>query len=148
YVHNFKAPDSSIAIPLDPGNGIAFQKEMDDLVKAVRLEIPKAFESKEYEMQKNRIMEEFQQKQSEYFSRLDEEAKTRGFAVKRGPTGVLIAPIRENGEPLTKEEFEALDEKARKKMEETGRMFQEKLNDVVRVLRDADKLVHDMLAKL
>ena len=148
YVHNFKDPDTSIAIPLDPGNGIAFQKEMDDLVKAVRLEIPKAFESKEYEMQKNRIMEEFQQKQSEYFSRLDEEAKTRGFAVKRGPTGVLIAPIRENGEPLTKEEFEALDEKARKKMEETGRMFQEKLNDVVRVLRDADKLVHDMLAKL
>src|SRR5690606_13888652 len=45
-------------------------------------------------------------------------------------------------------EFEALDENARKKMEETGRMFQEKLNDIVRVLRDADKLVRDMLVKL
>ena len=33
-----------------------------------------------------------------------------------------------------------INEKDRKKMEETGRMFQEKLNDVVRVLRDADKL--------
>jgi len=68
--------------------------------------------------------------------------------VKRGTTGVLIVPIKENGELLSKEEFEALDEKDRKKMEETGRMFQEKLNDVVRVLRDADKLVRDMLAKL
>ncbi|OPY66374.1 MAG: Lon protease [Syntrophorhabdus sp. PtaU1.Bin050] len=148
YVYNFKDPDTSIAISLEPGNGVVFQKEMDDLVKTVRIEIPKAFESKEYEVQKSRIIEEFQQKQSEYFSRLDEEAKTRGFAVKRGPTGVLIVPVRENGEPLTKEEFEALDEKARKKMEETGRMFQEKLNDVVRVLRDADKLVRDMLTKL
>ncbi|HPB39228.1 MAG TPA: ATP-binding protein, partial [Syntrophorhabdus sp.] len=148
YVYNFKDPDTSIAISLEPGHGVIFQKEMDDLIKALRIEIPKAFESKEYEMQKGRIIEEFQQKQSEYFSRLDEEAKTRGFAVKRGPTGVLIIPIKENGEPLSKEEFEALDEKDRKKMEETGRMFQEKLNDVVRVLRDADKLVRDMLSKL
>jgi len=148
YVYNFKDPDTSIAISLAPGHGVIFQKEMDDLIKTLRIEIPKAFESKEYEMQKGRILEEFQQKQSEYFSRLDEEAKTRGFAVKRGPTGVLIVPIKENGELLTKEEFEALDEKDRKKMEETGRMFQEKLNDVVRVLRDADKLVRDMLSKL
>jgi lon-related putative ATP-dependent protease len=148
YVYNFKDPDTSIAISLNPGHGVIFQKEMDDLIKTLRIELPKAFESKEYEMQKGRIIEEFQQKQSEYFSRLDEEAKTRGFAVKRGPTGVLIVPIKENGEPLTKEEFEALDEKDRKKMEETGRMFQEKLNDVVRVLRDADRLVRDMLSKL
>jgi len=148
YVYNFKDPDTSIAISLDPGHGVIFHKEMDDLIKTLRIELPKAFESKEYEMQKGRIIEEFQQKQSEYFSRLDEEAKTRGFAVKRGPTGVLIVPIKENGEPLTKEEFEALDDKDRKKMEETGRMFQEKLNDVVRVLRDADRLVRDMLSKL
>ena len=148
YVYNFKDPDTSTSLSLDPGHGVIFQKEMEDLIKTLRVEIPKAFESKEYEMQKGRIIEEFQQKQSEYFSRLDEEAKTRGFAVKRGPTGVLIVPIKENNEMLSKEEFEALDEKDRKKMEETGRMFQEKLNDVVRVLRDADKLVRDMLVKL
>lgn len=148
YVHNFKDPDTSIAISLEPGHGAVFAKEMDDLIKTLRMEIPKAFESKEYEMQKSKIIDEFQQKQSEYFSRLDEEAKTRGFTVKRGPTGVLIVPVKENGELLSKEEFDALDEQARKKVEETGRMFQEKLNDVVRVLRDADKLVRDMLVKL
>jgi lon-related putative ATP-dependent protease len=148
YVYNFKDPDTSIAISLDPGQGVVFQHEMDELIKTLRIEIPKAFESKEYEVQKGKIFEDFQQKQAEYFSRLDDEAKTRGFAVKRGPTGVLIVPIKENGELVTKEEFEALDEKDRKKMEETGRMFQEKLNDVVRILREADKLVRDMLTKL
>jgi lon-related putative ATP-dependent protease len=148
YVYDFKDPDNSIAISLEPGSGLAFQREMDDLIKRLRIDIPKAFESKEYETQRNKIIEDFQQKQSEYFSRLDEEARSRGFTVKRGPTGVLIVPAKENGELLTKEEFDALSEKDRKKIEDTGRVFQEKLNDVVRVLRDADKLVRDLLAKL
>jgi hypothetical protein len=58
---------------------------MDELIKILRLEIPKAFESKEYETQKNKIVDEFQQKQSEYLSRLDVEARERGFTVKRTP---------------------------------------------------------------
>jgi lon-related putative ATP-dependent protease len=148
YVFNFKNPDIPVAIPMEPGNGMVFQKDMDDLVKTLRIEIPKAFESKEYEMQKSKVIDEFQQKQTEYLSRLDEEAKTKGFSVKKGPGGVLIVPIKENGELLSKEEFDALDEKAKKKLEETGRMFQEKLNDVVRILRDAEKLVRDMITRL
>ena len=148
YVYNFKDPDTSSAISMDPGQGVAFQREMNDLISALRIEIPKAFESKEFEMQRSKIVDDFQQKQNEYLSRLDEEAKARGFSVKRGPSGVLIAPIKENGEVLTKEEFDAMEESARKKMEETGKMFQEKLNDVVRILREAEKLVRDMLTRL
>jgi len=148
YVYNFKDPDTSIALSFDPGKGASFQKEMDELIKILRIEIPKAFESKEYETQKSKIIDEFQQKQSEYLARLDTEAKERRFTVKRQPTGILIVPIKENGELLSKEEFDALDEKTRKKMEETGRFFQEKLNDVVRVLREAEKIVRDMLGRL
>jgi lon-related putative ATP-dependent protease len=148
YVYNFKDPDTSIALSFDPGKGTAFQKEMDELIKILRIEIPKTFESKEYETQKSRIIDEFQQKQSEYLARLDAEAKERRFTVRRQPTGILIVPIKENGEPLSKEEFDALDEKTRKKMEETGRFFQEKLNDVVRVLREGEKIVRDMMARL
>jgi len=148
YVYNFKDPDTSIALSFEPGKGASFQKEMDELIKILRLEIPKAFESKEYETQKSKVIDEFQQKQSEYLARLDAEAKERGFTVKRQPTGILIVPIKENGELLTKEEFDALEEKSRKKMEETGRFFQEKLNDVVRVLREAEKIVRDMMGRL
>ncbi len=148
YVYNFKDPDMAIAVSLDPGQGVVFQKEMQDLINTLRIEIPKAFETKEYEMQRSKIIDEFQQKQTEYLSRLDEEAKEKGFSVKRGPGGVLIVPLKENGEILSKEEFDAMDEKARRKMEETGKMLQEKLNDVVRILREAEKLVRDMLTKL
>jgi predicted ATP-dependent protease len=49
---------------------------------------------------------------------------------------------------MSKEEFDALDAKARKKLEETGRLFQEKLNDVVRILREAEKIVNEMVIRL
>ncbi len=148
YVYNFKDPDVSTAISFQPGRGAVFQKEMDELIKTLKIEIPKAFESKEYETQKNKILDDFQQKQAEYLLRLDQEAKEKGFTVKKGPTGILIVPIKENGELFTKEEFEAIDENTRKQMEDTGRLFQEKLNDVGRILREADKIVRDMLTRL
>lgn len=148
YVYNFKNPDVPLAIALEPGKGVALQQEMDELIRILRLELPKAFESKEYESQKNRIIEEFQQKQNEYLSKLDEEAKAKGFAVKRGPAGIIIVPVKENGEILTKEEFDALDDKTRRQMEETGRKFQERLNDLARLLREAERLVRDMLTRL
>jgi len=148
YVHNFKDPDSSIALSFGPGQGVVFQKEIDEMLKVLKIEIPKAFESKEYETQKNKIIDEFQQKQTEYLTRLDTEAKERGFTVRRTPTGVLIVPVKENGEMMAKEEFEALDTKAKRKIEETGRLFQEKLNDVVRILREAEKIVREMVNRL
>ena len=148
YVYNFKNPDMPLVISLKAGMGLSFQKEMDELVKTLKIELPKAFESKEYEEQKGKILEQFQQKQSEYFSKLDEEAKTRGFAVKKGTTGVIIVPVNEKGELISKEEFDALDETTRRQMEETGRMLQGRLNDAVRVLKETDKIVRDMLVKL
>ncbi len=148
YVHNFKDPDSSIALSFGPGQGVIFQKEIDEMLKILKIEIPKAFESKEYETQKSKIIDEFQQKQAEYLTRLDTEAKERGFTVRRTPTGVLIVPIKEGGEMMAKEEFETLDAKAKKKIEETGKLFQEKLNDVVRILREAEKIVREMVTRL
>lgn len=149
YVHNFKNPDVPIAIPLDPGRGHVFHKDMDDFVKAIRLDISKAFESKEYEKQRSKIMEEFQQKQNELFSKLEQEAREKGFSIKRGVAGILIVPLKKDGEePLTPDEFAKLDEKTKKEMEKTGKSLQERLNEVFRAVRDTEKFVHEMLSKL
>ncbi len=148
YVYNFKDHDAPIAISLDAGRGIVLQREMEELIKILRIEIPKAFESKAYEVQKSKIVTEFQEKEAEYFSKLDAEAKTRRFTVRKSPSGILIVPLKENGELLTKEEFDAMDEQTRRGLEEIGRSLQEKLNDIVRVLREAEKLVKDMVARL
>ncbi|HBG93338.1 MAG: ATP-dependent protease [Nitrospirae bacterium GWF2_44_13] len=148
YVYNFKDADAPIAVPLEPGMAVIFQKDMDELINVLRVEIPKVFESKEYEKQRNLILEEFQKKQKDLFSQLEDEAQAKGFSIRKTVSGLLIVPVKKTGEPLKEDEFEALDEKIRKKAEELGKMLQDKLDDVVRTLRDGEKLVKDLLAML
>ncbi|MBI5075363.1 MAG: AAA family ATPase [Nitrospirae bacterium] len=148
YVYNFKDTDVPLAISLAPGMASLFHKDMEELVKTLRVEIPKIFESKEYEKQKSQIIEGFQQKQKEYFSALDEDAKAKGFSIRKSVSGLMIVPIKKSGEPLTEEEYEALEESIKTKIDEIGKTLQEKLNDVVREVRDAEKNLKVLLAKL
>jgi len=148
YVYNFKDPDASLAISLAPGQAVIFQRDMEELVKTLRVEIPKVFESKEYEKQKSKTVEEFQKKQRELFSGLEEEAQAKGFSIRKTVSGLLIVPVKKTGEPLTEEEFENLDADTKKKIEELGKLLQEKLDDVVRAVREGEKLLKDLLLNL
>lgn len=148
YVYNFKDPDAPSAISMEPGNAVVFQKDMSDLIKSLTVEIPKVFESKDYEQQRNKIVEEFQRKQKDLFSSLEEEALAKGFAIRRGAQGLFIVPVKKTGEPLTEEEFAALDENSKARAEEIGKSLQEKLNDIGRSVRQEEKLLREMLARL
>ncbi len=148
YVYNFKDPDAPIAISLEPGEALVFQKDMEGIIKTLKVEIPKVFESKEYEKQKNKITEDAQKKQRDIFASLEEEAEAKGFSVRKTVSGLIIIPVKKTGEPLTEEEYGLLDEKTRKKIDEIGKALQEKLNDGVRVVREAEKLLKDKIIKL
>jgi hypothetical protein len=148
YVYNFKDPDTSTAVALEPGMGVAFQNDMNELIKTLQGELPKTLESKDYEKQRAKKVEEFQQKQKDLFSKLEEEASSHGFAIRKAVSGLLIVPVKKSGEPLTEEEFASLDEKTRDKVEELGKQFQEKLDDVVRDVREAEKQTKNVLANL
>ena len=148
YVYNFRDPDAPTAISLEPGQAVIFQKDMDELVKILKVEIPKVFESKEYERQKNKIMEDFQKRQRDLFGGLEGEAQAKGFSIRKTVSGLLIVPVKKTGEPLTEEEFENLDANTKKKIEEIGKGLQDKLDDVVRAVREGEKLLKEELSKL
>ncbi len=148
YVYNFKDPDVPLAISLNPGSAVVFQKDMEELIKILRVEIPKVFESKEYEKQKNKIIEESQKQQKDIFLSLEEETQEKGFSVRKTVSGLIIIPVKKTGEPLTEEEYELLDERTRKKIDEIGKALQEKLNDVVRVARESEKMVKEAIVRL
>ena len=52
YINNFKDPDRPRAIKLPPGKGGEFRSDMEKFIEFMQNEIPKVFESKEYEEQK------------------------------------------------------------------------------------------------
>ncbi|MGD2080445.1 MAG: ATP-binding protein [Nitrospirota bacterium] len=148
YVYNFEDPDMPMAIKLDPGKAAEFQKDMDKFIKSLREEISKVFESKEYEKQKNRIMEDFQKKQKELFGSLESEAEQRGFSIRKTVSGLLIVPMKKKGEPVSEEEFEKLPDEEKARIESIGKELQEKLNDVVRGVKNEEKLVKEKLEQL
>jgi lon-related putative ATP-dependent protease len=147
-VYNFREPDAPLAISLEPGLAVVFQKDMEELLHVLRIEIPRIFDSKEYEKQRNRIIEGAQLKQKEIFTGLEEEAASKGFSVRKSVTGLVIVPVKKTGEPMTEEEYEAIDEKTRLKIDEMGRALQEKLNDAVRLVRENEKIVKEAMADL
>lgn len=148
YVYNFNNPDVPLSVSLSPGKAFIFQKDMEELVNTLKIEVPKVFESKEYEKQKNKTVEQYQANQRKMFDSLEEEALNKGFSIRKTVSGLLIVPVRKTGEPLTEEEFEKLDNGTRKKIEEIGKQLQEKLDDVVRAVREAEKLLKEALSKL
>jgi lon-related putative ATP-dependent protease len=148
YVYNFENADIPLAISMPPGQAIIFHKDMEELIKILKVEIPKVFESKEYEKQKNKILEGFQAKQKELFAKLEEEAQSKGFSIRKTVSGLMIVPVKKGGEPLTEEEYEALDDKTKGKIDEIGKGLQEKLNDVVREVREGEKGVKSALSNL
>ena len=148
YVYNFLEPEEPIALSLPPGRGVEFQRDMSELVSSLRVDIPKVFESKEYERQKSAIVEAFQKRQKELFGGLEQEAESNGFSVRATVTGFTIVAVDEAGEPFTEEKYGSLDEKKKHEMRDRGRQVQERLDDMVRNIKAEDKATKDALREL
>jgi lon-related putative ATP-dependent protease len=148
YVYNFNKTDLPRALSLPPGTGIVFQKDMDEMITILRQEIPKIFESKEYEKQRTKILEDFQQKQKTHFTDLEKEAKEKDFTLRKTVSGLILVPVKKTGETLSEEEYENLEPNVKKKIEAIGKDLQEKLDDVIRIVREEEKKIKDMMKDL
>lgn len=147
YVNNFNSPDLPIALALPAGRGTELEKEMQELVSNVRTIIPKALDSKEYEANKAAIVEEYQEKNNVLFGGLEAEAQAKGFALQRTVSGLVMVPQKEERN-YTQEEYEALPAEEREKLDAVGQELTEKLNDVLRQVRENEKGTKDALAQL
>ena len=148
YVNNFKDSDSDSAISLDlpAGKGSELAADMKELIEAFRKDIPKALESSEYESKRAELLESFQSASNELFQELEKAAEKLGFALQRTVSGLVIVP-QKAGRNYTQEEYDALNEKRRQKLEKQGKELTEQLNEVLRQVREQEKGTKDALAK-
>jgi predicted ATP-dependent protease len=147
YVNNFKSPDNPIALALSAGMGNELEKDMREMLAGVRMDIPKALESKEYENNKTAIVQEQQERNNAMFSALEEEAQQRGFALQRTVSGLVMVPQKE-GRNFTQEEYDALPPDEQEKIDAVGNDLKEKLTDLISQIRENEKGVKEALANL
>ncbi len=146
YVNNFKVSDSAVSLALPAGKGSELAADMKVLVDAFKTDIPKALESPEYEARRAEILDEYQKSNNDLFQTLEKESAKHGFALQRTVSGLVIVP-QKRGRNYTQEEYEELTDKKRQKLDQTGKKLTEKLNEVLRRVRDNEKLTKEALAQ-
>ncbi|MGD8473226.1 MAG: ATP-binding protein [Anaerolineae bacterium] len=138
YVYNFEDRNRPNAIAMPPGTAVEFRNDMEELVNDLQREIPRAFESEDYEKQKEAIVREMQEKRNEVFGELERLVNERGFTLMKTAMGLGIAPVIE-GEVVTPEAYQKLDEETRKQIESHQQKLQGEMADTMRDIRDLEK---------
>jgi len=148
YVHDFADPDRPEALELPAGRGRQLRDEMARLVEECKTHLPRLFESEAFEREKARILEDLARRQTEEVTRLEQAARAVGFGVMRTPGGLGVAPAADDGQPLTHEQFHALPEARRKRLEEHAAALQERVEATLRQLRQHEREAQQAHTKL
>ena len=147
YINNFLDRDRPVAVSLPPGQGRGFQKDMAEFIADLQTAIPKAFESGEYEQQKDAIVQGIREKMETYFHDIEQEAFAAGFNMKQTPMRFMFMPLRD-GRPLSSEEYENLSPQERREIEEKGRILENKLDETFHEGRILEKQAKEQIIAL
>lgn len=146
YVYNFKNSNQPTALNLKAGKGAEFQHDMENFIKVIQIDLPKAFDSEDYEREEAEIIRDFQEKRTNLLTELDDEAEELGFQVKNTNTGIYFLPIID-GKAINEQEFNELDEDARHEINMKSDNIQLETMDMVRKLKEIERQVEEKLSE-
>jgi lon-related putative ATP-dependent protease len=147
YLYNFKNPGEPMALSLPAGMGKIFVADIDNLLEELRGEIPKTFNSEEYERQKGNILKEFQENRSALMEKLNLVAQENGFLLKRTGSGFLSVPLRD-GQELSEEEYSRLEQPEREILEKKSTEIQFKALEISRLIQNEEKKLKKLFKEL
>ena len=144
YVNNFADPRQPKALSLPPGLGRQFCADVDQVIEDTQSAIPVAFESEEFQNQREAIAEEFKELQEKAFGELEAEARRRNIGIIQTPTGFAFVPLR-GDEAIGPEDFEKLPEASQRQYHDDIAVLTKQLQ---RLTRSIPKQARDMRRKL
>jgi lon-related putative ATP-dependent protease len=147
YVNNFQDPYQPWAISLPPGGACVLRDETDEMLTSLQEEIPRAFESEEYDQHKARIGQELDEKRTDEFKRLEAFVNEQGFALLHTPMGLIFAPMID-GQPMSEEQYQALESDKKEALEKYRPILQKELEKATRHVRELEKEAKDRLRNL
>jgi lon-related putative ATP-dependent protease len=120
---------------------------MDEFVEAARREIPRAFESEEYDRRQREIAAEIAGERQQEEEELTRFAAERSIALKTTLVGVASVPLVDD-KPITRERFERLPEEQREEIAKATAEVEERaaayIRQVHQLEKEATRRVHDL----
>ncbi len=147
FINNFKDPDRPRTIKLPTGKGREFRRDMEKFIELMLAEIPKVFESKEYEEQKSSVVEESDRAKEVLFSDTGRRALELGFQLSITRTGIGKTPLWK-GKPLQAQDTAGLTAGQRMEMEEHEKRVDAEIRDFLSKARVLEKEVHEKIHEL
>ncbi|HXG18666.1 MAG TPA: ATP-binding protein [Methylomirabilota bacterium] len=149
YVHNFARPDEPRAIALEAGKGGRLKRLMNEMVKTLKEELPKAFRQEAFDKEKSQLKDKYITQVQQLSNEIEAFAREKGFAIQAGPGGnILLIPLI-NGRPMeSPEEFARLSPEEQQRIEANQRpvaealaAFNTKQQDLLRAMAEDVRLV-------
>src|SRR3989337_4533135 len=111
---------------------------MGELVETLKRDIPRVFESKDYEKHRYEILDGQQERTKAFFYRVEQKAVEKGFILKKTVSGLAVVPAKD-GKPMGQQEYDALPRDKRAKFDEELGLLQDRLSDAIREARIVEK---------
>ena len=147
YVNNFQQPHKPHVLELPAGMGHELSIDMEQLIEDLHAVIPAVFESEEYRTRSQVIEEELSERQERAIDELRKAAREKGISLINTPTGITLAPTR-NDEVMKIEDFKRLPKEERDKIEEDTELLQERLIKALHKAPQWQKEARDKVAAL
>ncbi len=147
YVYNFSDPDRPNILKLPQGVGKSFRNHMENLLKTLKEEIPKAFSSEEYTKRKQEVMEDHQRKYQTMMDALEQEARDKSLMVQISPMGAAVVPLID-GRPMSREEFHSLPEKEKDRIESRRLEMMRRVDEAYSRLREMENELAEKMKEI
>ncbi|RJQ53273.1 MAG: ATP-dependent protease [Actinobacteria bacterium] len=147
YVNNFEDSRKPKAIKMPAGRGREFVKDMEELVNDAKRELPKVFESEEYEERHVKVVSDLEKERERMLADTQEKAAKLGFAVRMTLGGLVTVPLVE-GKPMEAEEFEKLPEGTKEEIRAKGEEIQTDIHQIMHKVRAMEKEARNRVGDL
>ncbi len=147
YVYNFEDPDKPCYLKLPKRKGGELRDDMEELVEKLKTEVPRAFRTEDYQQEHEKIQKQHQQSQQKILQNLDETAGEEGFTVLQTSRGLVLAPVVD-GEVLSPEQINNMDEEERDQLKSQRDQLQEDLREAVYKLRKLKETSREQIKEL
>jgi lon-related putative ATP-dependent protease len=147
YVNNFDDRHNPRALHLPAGRGVALRDDVNALIDHCRQDIAKAFESEEYEQERERVGHSYQKEQEKELEALQKHLAEHNFALLKVPGGLVLTPAIE-GRPIKEHELEQLGEEERKKVQNLRVKLERVVERGLRRLREMEEAMRQELQLL
>jgi lon-related putative ATP-dependent protease len=147
YVNNFSKARNPLPLRLPPGQAVRLKDDTDSLVEELRTAIPRAFDSTEYTGQRDKIVQDLEEKRQSELAQLDARVANSGFQLVKEASGLLLAPSV-GGKPLTEEDLEKMTPEQRENVTRVREKLQREIEERFRAIRGLERGARDALRAL